>query len=251
MMHGTTRYLLEPIIEAYAISFKRLAHLIRDLLNASRCLVRHIVVILAFPIYFLAIIFRTIVMTLAGATPRQDFPPYPTTPTHTSATPYSLDLDSPSNELSNKSDFVLFSHMVTKLSGGRGKSASVGHPRIIPPNPPPGGPDDLPPPRAIPPHLKDCEFYYNNVDIDIASCPPPLDSCGLPNVRITVDGESKTCVPGYAMTFLQSLESTRPVTVNEAGGFDLGEEKRAMLELRDRVYVGPAQWLVRVLIEEV
>ena len=41
------------------------------------------------------------------------------------------------------------------------------------------------------------------------------------------------------------------VTVNEAGGLDVGEEKRGKLELRNRVYVGPAQWLIRVFIEEV
>ena len=251
LMHDTTRYLMEPIIEAYAIGFKRLANLIRDLLNALGCLMRHIVEILAFPIYFLAITFYAIVMTLVGVAPRQDFPHYPFTP---SSTLYSVDLDNSSNESSNNSDLLSFSQVdgsLTRIPDGCVKSASLGHLRITPPNPPPASPDHLPPPPAIPPHLKDCEFYYKNVVEDLLEIPPLLNDGGQPIVRLTVDGVRQHCIPGFAKSFLQSLETMRPTTVNDAGGFDLGEEKRGKLELRNRVYVGPAQWLVRVLIEEV
>ena len=253
---------MEPIIEAYAIGFKLLADLIRDLLNALKCLMMHIVAILAFPIHFLAITFYTIVMTLMDVAPRQDFPHLPSMPTHTRPTLSSAELEGlvdvegsvqhegSSNNISEWSFIRNGVDWRGKTPDGRVKSAPIGHLRIVPSNSPSASYHSFSPPPAIPPHLKDCEFYYNDVGVDLVGKSPVPDDGGQPIMRITVDGQSHHYVPESAKTFLHSLESLRMVTVNEAGGRDVGEEKRGKLELRDRVYVGPARWLLRVLIEE-
>ena len=261
---------MEPIIEAYAISFKRLADLDRDLLKALRCLMMHIIAILAFPVYFLAITFCTIVMTLMGVAPRQDapqqdapqqdFPHHPFAPTQTSPTLSAVDVDSTSNEFISNSDLITINQVggisqvggwLGKIPDGRVKSASVGHPRTISSNPPPASSSYLSDPPAISPHLKDCEFYYNDLDEEPLENSAMLNDGGQPIVHITVDGVSQIYLPGDARTFLQNLENKRTVTFNDAGGFDRGEGKRGKLEMRNRVYVGPVQWLLRVLIEEV
>ena len=262
-MNGTTRYLMEPIIEAYAIGSMRLVDLIRDLLDTLECIMRHIVAILALPIYFLAITFCTIVMTLMDVAPLQDFPHHPSMPTDY---PPTLSSGGPegSGDLEgsvvlegssiNNSEWGLIRNMAGwrgKTPDGRVKSAPVGQLRAVFSNPPSASSHNFSLPPAIPPHLKDCEFYYKDVDVDIEGKSPVLNDDGQPIVQITVDGKSHNHVPESAKTFLHSLESLRRVTVNEAGGLDVGEEKRGKLELRDRVYVGPARWLLRVLIEEV
>ena len=222
---------MEPIIETCAIGFTRLADLIYDLLNllsALSCLMWHIVVILASPIYFLTITFYTIVMTLVSVAPRQGFRHNPFTPKHTPPTLYPVSLDSSSNESSNSSDLL-----------------------ITPQDPPPASPDSHSLPPAIPPHLKDCEFYYNDVDIDHVEKSPTYGFTGHPVVRLNVDGVTRVCMHEIARNFLQNLPETTTIGGSNADEPDFVEEKRAMLELRDRVYVGPVQWLVRVLIEEV
>ena len=239
-----------PIIEAYATGFKRLVDLIRAFLNALGCLMMHIVVITASPIFFLTITFYTIVTTLVGFGPRQGFRLCPFMPKHTSPT---LNPGS-SNESSNSSDLLSFSHVDGSLPQnphGRVKSASVGDLHITSPNPPPASPDYPSLPPAIPPHLKDCEFYYNDVNIDHVEKSPTFGFTGHPVVRINIDGVTHVCMHGRARYFLENLEDKMTVIENDDGESDLIEEKRGMLEMRDRVYVGPVQWLVRILIEEV
>ena len=139
-------------------------------------------------------------------------------------------LDSSSHEPSSHSDRDIISDLLesgTNVPYGRVKSASFGHQSTIPP----------PTPPAIPPHLKDCEFYYNRdntVIVDHVENSHMLNDDGQPIVRITVDGVSRICSPEAAKDFLQSLEP----------------KKRGILEMKNRVYVGPVRWLVRVLIEE-
>ena len=238
-MHNIIRFLFGTIIGAFAIGFECLADLIRDFLDFLRWLMRHLVTI---PLQ------NVIALVVVG--PEQDFPHHPFTPTHTS-----VGLDSSSSGLSNNSalvDLKLISHLhqsLTKILDERVNGANIGHQRIVSPNPLPPSPNYLSPPPAIPPHLKDCEFYYNNVDLDPVQ-DSPLFKSERPIVRITVDGLSQTCDPESAKIFLQNLDTLRKITVSNAGILDLGEEKRGKLEVKNRVYVGPAQWLLRVLMEE-
>ena len=224
MMRGTTRNLMEPLIEAYAIG---LPDLVRDLSNASRCFMRHIVAIFAIPVFLLAIILCTIAQTLLGVDPPQDSPHDPSTPTQTSPRPtycsptvHSADDDSSSNK---------------SIDNPRVTSAGVGHLGMTPLNPPPATPAHHPPPRAIPSHIKelDCEIYFNNTVINDE------------RVRLDINGITKTCDPAYAIRWLQSQES-----LTGMGDLNPGEEVRAQLELVDRIFVGPASWLIRVIEEE-
>lgn len=247
-MDDDTSFVLESTIETYALGFNLLADLIREFLDVSKDLMMQIVLMLAFPIYFLAIILFTIVLTLLGVAPRQDFLLPRSTPTHAS-----VELDSLRKERSNSSDSKAIRHADRsrlKTSDGRAPGAFVGHSRINTPRPPSASPNYLSLSHAIPPHLQDCEFYYNNVDIDIVENSPMLKSSERPLARITVDGESHTHNTVSAKRFLENLETERRMTVNNAGIFDLGEEKRGKMELKNRVYVGPALWLLRVLMEE-
>ena len=251
MMHRTTRQLMIPIIETYAIGFELLADLISDLLNDLISLMIHIVVMIALPVYFLAITFYTIVMTLLGVAPQQDFPHHPVTPNHISPTPSSVEPDNASNEGNSNPKHYLIGQVggwLKKLPDGRVKSASVGHLRI---NTPPTSADSLSPPPAIPPHLKNCEYYYHDLDEELLDKSVTINDGGQPIVRITVDGVSQLLFPESATTFLQSLESIELGTVNDDGVLELSQGKRGKLEMRHRVYVGPVQWLLRVLREEV
>lgn len=68
--------------------------------------------------------------------------------------------------------------------------------------------------------------------------------------RVTIDGQCLTCNTGYANNMLLNLERTR---YDDSGGGEMvlvSESKRAQLELGKRVYVGPAEWLLRVLKQE-
>ena len=212
MMGGATRYLMEPIIEAYVIG---LPDLVSDLLNASRCLMRLIVVILAIPVFLLGMILCTIAATLVGVVD-----PPPSTPTHTSPTVYSADNDSSNNESTNNP---------------RVTSAGVGHRGMTPLNPPPATPAHNPPPRAIPPHITEleCEIFSNHCVIDGE------------RVRLNVNGVTKMCDPAYAIRWLQCLAS-----LTGMGDLNPGEEVRAQLELGGRIFIGPASWLIRVIEEE-
>ena len=223
-MRGTTLNLMEPIIEAYATG---LPDLVRDLLNASRCLMRHIVAILAIPICLLAILLCIISTTLLGVDPPQDSPHDPSTPTHTSPRPtyisptvHSADNDSSSNE---------------SINNPRVTSAGVGHLGMTPLITPPATPAHNPTPRAIPSHIKelDCEIYFNGCVISGE------------RVRLDINGITKMCDPAYAIRWLQSQES-----LTGMGDLNPGEEVRAQLELGDRIFVGPATWLIRVIKEE-
>ena len=224
MMPGTTGYLEEPAIETYAIGFERMIGHVRDLLATLICIMRHILAILVFPIYLLAVGYCTILIPEA-------FPHHPLTRINSSPTLNSVDTDSSSHESQSPDECV--------------KGASVDHLRIPSPNPPPASPDYPSLPPAIPEHLKECEFYYNDVNVDLATHSPTLDLGGQRKVRLHVDRVTRTCTSGHARAWLEVLES-------QTGDGDLepGEQRRAQLELGDRVYVGPASWLIRVLMEE-
>ena len=260
MLDSTTPRLMEPAIEAYAIVSRRLAYTVCDLLTAIRCVTMHIIAILIFPIFLLSITFKTIVTTLMSMTLPQNAPHHPAPPTHDSPTSHSVDLyESSSNSSGNSSvpiDLKYIGHvdgLLTDIPEGCVRSATVvkinGRLQITPADPPPG--NYLGPPPAIPSHLKNCEFYYNSVDIDLIEHTSRLQNGQPQVVRVTVDEHCRTCAPGYAKVFLESLEAGRLVSFKDDGGVELSDSKRGKLEMTNRVYVGPVDWLLRVLIEEV
>lgn len=59
--------------------------------------------------------------------------------------------------------------------------------------------------------------------------------------RLTIDGQSLSRSPGYIRMVLENFER---------GRIARGETVRAKLEFLDRVYVGPTEWLLRVMMEK-
>lgn len=108
-----------------------------------------------------------------------------------------------------------------------------------PPGTEPQAPTPLPP--AIPPYLEDCEFYYNTVNMRLSKNSSLLVVGGLQVARLTIDGQSLSRSPGYIRMVLENFER---------GRIARGETVRAKLEFWDRVYVGPTEWLLRVMMEK-
>ena len=235
---------MESVIDAYAIHFKRLADSVCDLLNVMGRIVTHVTEIAELSIVLVSVIFYSIVTALMGATSRQDLTDFSASPTRASPLPHLVDVDNPSGH-----DIGTVDNSLRDIPEGYSRDASVlkvdGQIHFIPADISLANPPYIAP--AIPPHLKDCELYYTTIDLE-----HPEDSGFLlqDRVRLTINGQRLVCAREYAKTALETLESRREINFNEEGGITLGESKRGGLELRDRVYVGPAEWLLRVLAEE-
>ena len=98
-------------------------------------------------------------------------------------------------------------------------------------------PTELPP--AIPPYLKDREVFYNKVDMKFHENSKLLLVGRGQMVRLTICGRRISSGPGCVKMVLENYDR---MSVSS-------ESERGVLELWNRVYVGPAEWLVRVLEE--
>ena len=242
MLPDTSHHLMSSVIEAYAILLQNLNESVRDLLTALGCVILHMIALAVFPIDCLLATFYSIVTSLMGVTPR----PKVDMNSLCEATGLDSNEEGTVNEQGsiNEVGAISADASFADIPNGASRSATAikldGHTHIIP--------ADLPP--AIPLHLADCEFYYNTVDLNDVEDPNVLLEGSLQVARVTIDGQCLTCNAGYANNMLLNLEHTRYVDSGGGEMVQVSESKRAQLELGKRVYVGPAEWLLRVLKQE-
>lgn len=236
MPHSVINQPIDPIMEAYVILLKRLADSVYGFFTALGYIMLYTNAIAAFSIVCLSAPFYIIVTSLIRMTLRQEAGSI-----HVHATaevqsgPCGLldEIIAPTVDESQADLPNGFSNNNTAVKINR-------HIHTLP--------TELPP--AIPPYLKDCEFYYNTVDMNLIENYSLCLEGRLQVVRLTIDKQSISSGPGYIKMVLENLERGRMPKFSEREGvLERSKNKKAMLELWNRVYVGPAEWLLRVLEE--
>ena len=226
MFHGTTRHLMYSIIEAYIVLLQRLADSVCGLLTALGCVMLQIIVVAVFPIVCLFATFYIIMTSLAGVSPLQE-----------------LSESSVTAELqAHEVGTVTADNSPADIINGSSESATAvedgGHTYILSTNPLP----------AIPCHLKTCEYFTNTVNLNLLEAPFLLVEGDLIQVRLGVGQRCFVCGLGYAKMVLENL--IKELNVRGPDGVGCAENERGRLEMGTRVYVGPVEWLLRVLMEE-
>ncbi|KAL9071745.1 MAG: hypothetical protein Q9161_004009 [Pseudevernia consocians] len=224
------------VMEAYVILLNRLADSVYGFFTALGYITLYTTAIAAFSIVCLLAPFYIIVTSLIGVTPRQEAG---STHVRTTAKVQS----DPRGLLHEMIAATVDKSQANLPSGSPNNNTVVKINRHID-----ARPTELPP--AIPPYLKDCEFYYNTVDMNLIENYSLCLKGRLQVVRLTIDKQCISNGPGYIKMVLENLERGRmPKLSKREGVFERSKNKKAMLELRNKVYVGPAEWLLRVLEE--
>ena len=214
------------IIEAYIILLQRMAKSVYGLLTALRCVMLDIIVVTVFPIVCLFATFYIIMISLAGVRPLQEVG----------------DLSVTAEVQTHEVGAVIADNSPADMPKGSSESATAieddGHTYILSTNPLP----------AIPPHLKDCEYFTNTVNLNLLEPSVVLVEGDLVQVRLRVGQRCFICGSGYAKMVLENL--IKELMVRGPDGFGCAGNERGRLEMGTRVYVGPVEWLLRILMEE-
>ena len=241
MPHKSTNHSTAPVIEAYAVFVKRLADSAYDLLAALGCIILYTIVIATFLIVYISATFYIIITTLDGMTLRQEadidnLRPAADVQRGMADEAIATTVDESQTTTANGS---LTDVPILQING-RSLETELQVPTT-----------ELPP--AIPGYLKDYEFFYNTADMSLAENARLLTAKeGEPRYsRLTTGGECLIGDPAKIMRILQALELARVTKFGmEEGIIECCESARGKLELGDRVYVGQAWWLLRVMEEK-
>lgn len=240
MPHEATNRPTGSVIEAYAVFVKRLADSAYDLLAALGCIILYTIVIATFLILYISATFYIIITTLNGMNPRQeaDLDNLSAVVDVQSGIPDEAIATTVDKSLNTTANRSLIKVPILQVNG-----------RSLETEPQVPTTELLP---AIPWYLKDYEFFYNTADMNLPENARLLTAeDGKPTYsRLTICGRCLFSDPAQVKSVLQHLELERVTEFSlEEGIIESCESVRGKLELGDRVYVGQAVWLLRVLEE--